>query len=116
MKLVGTAPTLPFSLETESAKSLQDRMTAGTLSSETLVKAYLTRIALTNAEGPALQAVRALNLDAIEEAKTLDRERATSGARGRCTASPCCSTTRSTSQGLPTTGGLDRAAEVDAAR
>ncbi len=38
MKLVGTAPTLPFSLETESAKSLQDRLTAGTLSSETLTR------------------------------------------------------------------------------
>ena len=80
MKLIGgAAPTLPFSLETESAKSLQARMTAGTLSAETLTKAYLARIALTNAEGPALQAVRALNTHAIEEAKTLDRERATSG-------------------------------------
>ena len=116
MKLVGTAPTLPFSLETESAKSLQDRMTAGTLSSETLVKAYLTRIALTNAEGPALQAVRSLNLDAIEEAKTLDRERATSGARGPLHGLPVLIDDTIDVQGLPTTGGLDRAAEVDAAR
>ena len=53
MKLVGSAaPDLGFSLETESVKSLQDRMTAGTLSAETLTKAYLARIALTNAEGP----------------------------------------------------------------
>ncbi|HEX6020972.1 MAG TPA: amidase family protein, partial [Solirubrobacter sp.] len=49
MKLVGEPVVLPFSLETESATSLQDRLTAGTLTSETLVKAYLTRIALTNA-------------------------------------------------------------------
>ena len=33
-------------------------MTAGTLTAETLTKAYLARIALTNAEGPAIQAVR----------------------------------------------------------
>src|SRR3954452_3096479 len=80
MKLIGGAvPTLPFSLETESVKSLQDRMTAGTLSAETLTKAYLARIAAPNAEGPALQAVRALNTHVIEDARLLDRERATSG-------------------------------------
>ena len=95
MKLIGgAAPTLPFSLETESAKSLQDRMTAGTLSAETLTKAYLARIALTNAEGPALQAVRALNT----QRDRARRRRSTASARraaraARCTASRCCSTT-----------------------
>ena len=78
MKLVGgAAPTLPFSLETESAKSLQDRMTAGTLTSETLIKAYLARIALTNAEGPALQAVR------VAEHATRSRRPRRSTASGR---------------------------------
>ena len=105
MKLVGAPVTLPFSLETESAKSLQDRLTAGTLTSETLVKAYLTRIALTNAEGPALQAVRSLNHDAIEEAKTLDRERATSGPRGPLHGLPVLIDDTIDVQGLPTTAG-----------
>src|ERR1051325_7149021 len=68
MKLVGTAPALPFSLETQSVKSLQAPLTAGTLTSETLTKAYLARIALANAEGPAIQAVRSLNTHAVEEA------------------------------------------------
>ena len=95
----------PFSLETESAKSLQDRMTAGTLSAETLTKAYLARIALTNAEGPALQAVRALNTHAIEEAKLLDRERATSGVRGPLHGIPVLLDDVIDAKGLPTTGG-----------
>ncbi|WP_053225669.1 amidase family protein [Solirubrobacter soli] len=106
MKLVGgAAPALDFSLETESATSLQARLTAGTLSSETLVKAYLARIALTNAEGPALQAVRALNTRAVEEAKTLDRERATSGSRGPLHGIPVLVDDVVDVFGLPTTGG-----------
>ncbi len=105
MKLVGTAPSLPFSLETESAKSLQARLTAGTLTSETLTKAYLARIALANAEGPAIQAVRDLNTHAVEEAKTLDAERATSGARGPLHGIPVLLDDVIDVHGMPTTGG-----------
>jgi Asp-tRNA(Asn)/Glu-tRNA(Gln) amidotransferase A subunit family amidase len=105
MKLVGDAPTLDFSLETESVASLQARLAAGTLTSETLVKAYLARIALTNAEGPALQAVRALNTHAVEEAKVLDRERATSGARGPLHGIPVLLDDVVDVFGMPTTGG-----------
>ena len=57
-------------------------MTAGSLSRETLTKAYLARIALTNAEGPSIQAVRELNPNAVDEAAALDAERASSGVRG----------------------------------
>jgi Asp-tRNA(Asn)/Glu-tRNA(Gln) amidotransferase A subunit family amidase len=106
MKLIGgAAPSLDFSLETESVQSLQDRLTAGTLTSETLVKAYLARIALTNAEGPALQAVRALNTRAVEEARTLDRERATSGPRGPLHGIPVLLDDIVDASGLPTTAG-----------
>jgi Asp-tRNA(Asn)/Glu-tRNA(Gln) amidotransferase A subunit family amidase len=62
-------------------------MTAGTLSAETLTKASLARIALTNAEGRAIQAVRDLNHNAVSDAKVLDAERASSVGVGRCTAS-----------------------------
>ncbi len=105
MKLVGTAPSLPFSLETESVASLQARLAAGTLTSETLTKAYLARIALANAEGPAIQAVRAINPQAIEEARTLDAERATSGARGPLHGIPVLLDDVIDVHGLPTTGG-----------
>ena len=106
IKLAGGTPTiLPFSLETESAKSLQARLTAGTLSSETLTKAYLSRIALTNAEGPALQAVRMINTDAVEQAKLMDRERASSGARGPLHGLPVLLDDTIDVRGLPTTAG-----------
>ena len=106
MALVGgAAPSLDFSLETESAKSLQARLTAGTLSSETLVKAYLARIARTNAEGPAIQAVRALNTNAVTEAKALDAERASSGARGPLHGIPVLVDDFIDVSGLPTTAG-----------
>jgi Asp-tRNA(Asn)/Glu-tRNA(Gln) amidotransferase A subunit family amidase len=76
MNMLGRAPKpLPFSLETESAQSLSARLAAGRLTSEDLVRAYLYRIALTNAEGPATQAVRSINTDAVEEARELDRKR-----------------------------------------
>ena len=105
MSLVGTAPTLPFSLEMESAQSLQARMTAGTLTAETLTKAYLARIALTNAEGPATQAVRDINTDAISQAATLDAERATSGPRGPLHGIPVLLDDSIDVLGLPTAAG-----------
>ena len=98
-------PVLPFSLETESVKSLQERMTAGTLSAETLTKAYLARIALANAEGPAIQAVRSVNRHALREAKTLDRERAATGARGPLHGIPVLLDDSIDVRGLETTAG-----------
>jgi amidase len=66
---------LPFSLETTSATSLQAMLAGGTLTSKELVKAELYRIALTNANGPSLQAVRNLNPNAIQEATASDQAR-----------------------------------------
>ncbi len=105
MEKVGTRPALGFSLETESAKDLQDRLVDGTLTSETLTKAYLARIALTNAEGPALQAVRAVNLGAIDEAKALDQERVTEGRRGPFHGLPVIVDDTIDVKGMPTTAG-----------
>jgi amidase len=66
---------LPFSLETTSASKLEQMMDEGTLTSEQLVKAELYRIALTNTDGPAVQAVRDLNPKALEEAIASDKAR-----------------------------------------
>jgi Asp-tRNA(Asn)/Glu-tRNA(Gln) amidotransferase A subunit family amidase len=66
-------PELPFTLEMESVESLQARMIAGTLTSRDLTKAYLIRIARTNAEGPAIQAVRTVQpLRALRVASRMD--------------------------------------------
>ena len=81
-------------------------MTAGTLSAETLTKAYLARIALTNAEGPALQAVRALNTRRGRRGEAA-RPRARDERRARPAARHpgAARRRRSTSHGLPTTAG-----------
>ncbi|MCW3039758.1 MAG: Asp-tRNAAsn/Glu-tRNAGln amidotransferase subunit, partial [Solirubrobacterales bacterium] len=68
-------PDLGFKLETATVAGLQSRMAAGTLTSVALTRAYLNRIALTNAQGPGLQAVRALNADALAAAKAADEAR-----------------------------------------
>ncbi|MCW3010432.1 MAG: hypothetical protein JWO90_836 [Solirubrobacterales bacterium] len=106
MQQVGTTPVeLPFALENATAKGLQDRMAAGTLSAERLTKAYLSRIALANADGPAIQAVRALNPGAVAQAKALDAERAEQGARGPLHGIPVLVSDQVDVAGLPTTGG-----------
>ena len=106
MKMLGGKQTvLPFSLEMESVASLESKMSHGALSAQTLVRAYLTRIALSNAEGPAIQAVRDLNPDAIAEAKALDKERATKGSRGPLMGIPVLLDDSIDAKGMPTTGG-----------
>ena len=106
MKLLGGTPprSLPFSLETESVQGLAARIDAGTLRIEDLVRAYLYRIALTNAEGPAIQAVRQVNPQAIAEAKELDRDRK-KRPRGPLYGIPVLLDDSIDVQGLPTTGG-----------
>jgi Asp-tRNA(Asn)/Glu-tRNA(Gln) amidotransferase A subunit family amidase len=95
---------LPFSLETESVGSLAARLAAGTLSSTDLVRAYLYRIALTNSEGPAIQAVRELNPHAIAAAKALDRARK-QRPRGPLYGIPVLLDDSIDADGMPTTGG-----------
>jgi amidase len=71
----GGRPVLPFSLETTSAATLESMMNEGTLSSKRLVRAELYRIALTNAQGPSIQAIRNINTNAVEEATASDKAR-----------------------------------------
>jgi Asp-tRNA(Asn)/Glu-tRNA(Gln) amidotransferase A subunit family amidase len=96
---------LPFPLETASAASLEAKMNAGKLTSEELVKAELTRIGLANAQGPAIQAVRALNASAIDDAMHSDRHRARHGARGPLEGIPVLIEDSMNAEGLATSGG-----------
>jgi amidase len=108
--LGGTAPApLPFSLETESAQSLGQRLQDGTLTATALTKAYLYRIALTNAEGPATQAVRSISTDVLKDAAAADKALAAARAEKR-TLDPLFGLPVLLSDGfdttsLPTTGG-----------
>jgi Asp-tRNA(Asn)/Glu-tRNA(Gln) amidotransferase A subunit family amidase len=105
MALAGAIPELPFDLETESVKELQERMTQGTLTSEALTRAYLARIAVANAAGPAIQAVRDLNTDAVAQAAALDAERQADGPRGPLHGIPVLLDDVIDAQGMATTGG-----------
>lgn len=68
-------PDLGINLETATISQLQKKMAAGAFTSVQLTKAYLNRIALTNAQGPGLQAVRALDPDALADAQAADDAR-----------------------------------------
>jgi Asp-tRNA(Asn)/Glu-tRNA(Gln) amidotransferase A subunit family amidase len=104
--MVASAPELPFSLETESVKGLQARMAAGTLTAQQLTRAYLARIAMTNAEGPATQAVRDVaGPSVLADAAKLDAERKKGKLRGPLHGIPVLLDDSIDALGLPTTGG-----------
>jgi len=71
-----------YDVAEKSIVQLQADMTAGRISSEQLVRDYLSRIDRLDRAGPTLQSVIAINPDAIAEARALDQERHASGARG----------------------------------
>lgn len=101
----GSVPELDFPLETTSATELQEMMEAGELTAAELTKAYLARIAVANAAGPAIQAVREINSAAVVQAEALDAERAGSGPRGPLHGIPVLLNDGIDAKGLPSTGG-----------
>jgi amidase len=96
---------LPFALETASAATLEEMMGAGTLTSEELVKAELYRIALTNAEGPGIEAVRDVNPNALKEAAESDRLRKQGKAGSPLAGIPVLVDDSIDVTGLPTSAG-----------
>jgi Asp-tRNA(Asn)/Glu-tRNA(Gln) amidotransferase A subunit family amidase len=83
MKMLGGTPkVLPFSLETTSATELETKLEEGTLTSEELVKAELYRAALTNDDGPSVQALRAVAPGAITAAIESDKRRRKGRSKG----------------------------------
>jgi len=65
-----------------SVADAQRRMTAGTLTSQALTRAYLERIAAIDDKGPQLNAVIDINPAALKEAEALDAERRAGRTRG----------------------------------
>jgi amidase len=105
-KLVGDGkPTLPFSLETTSVASLQEMLEAGTITSKQLVRATLYRIALTNDQGPSIQAIRNLNPNAVEEATVSDKQRHKGKAAGALAGIPVLVSDSIDDTGLATSAG-----------
>jgi Asp-tRNA(Asn)/Glu-tRNA(Gln) amidotransferase A subunit family amidase len=105
LNTIGSVPALGFSLETATIQDLQSRQSAGSLSAENLTKAYLARIARTNAEGPSLNAVRSVDPDALADARARDAERAQGNTRGPLHGIPLLVSDSFDVEGLPTTAG-----------
>ncbi len=71
-----------YSVDEKSIAQLQADLTSGAVTSEQIVQAYLNRIAEIDDAGHNLNAVLALNPNALEQARALDQERAAGHVRG----------------------------------
>src|SRR5262245_14236839 len=95
----------PLDLERLTVADIGTKMAAGQLTSVQLTRAYLNRIAATNARGPGLNAVRSLNPRALTDAALLDLERATGHVRGPLHGVPVLVKDNLDVAGMPTTAG-----------
>lgn len=88
------------------ARSAQQALAAGELSSEQLVKHYLAKIEQHNAQGPQLRAIIDINDDALTQARKLDQERAAGRLRSSLHGLPVVLKANiATADQLPTTAG-----------
>ena len=71
-----TQDFLPSPLLSKSLAELRDMLASGEVSSQKLTQAYIDRINAVDRAGPRVQAVLALNPDALEHAHILDEKRA----------------------------------------
>jgi amidase len=93
---------MAFDVAEADIPQLQQALAEGRVSSRQLVQAYLVRIAL---HQRALNAVASVNPRALEEADTLDRERAAGHLRGPLHGIPIALKDNIHTLHLPTTGG-----------
>src|SRR5262245_51553640 len=76
------APSATFDPTEKSIEQLQRAMESGQVTSRQLVDVYLARIAEYDQQGPALNAIKAVNPRAREAADALDAERVSRSTRG----------------------------------
>ena len=76
------APTKSFELLEVTIPDLQAAMAGGAVTSRDLVTMYLARIDAYDQKGPALNAISAINSQALAQADVLDAERRTRPIRG----------------------------------
>jgi len=98
-------PRPAFDVMEKTIAELQDAMTAGRVTSRELVAAYLARIDAYDRNGPKLNAMIALNPQALETADALDKERAAKGPRGPLHGIPIVVKDNFETADMPTTGG-----------
>src|ERR1700687_2676422 len=95
----------PIRIEEASLAQLQTAMASGALTSRAMTQHYLERIARYDKAGPKLNAFLLVNPRALDEADSLDRERAAKGARGPLHGIPVVVKDNMNTKDLPTTGG-----------
>lgn len=105
-----TAPP-PFDVLEKTIPELQAALEEGRVTSRQITAQYLARIAAYDDQGPALNAMIAVNGRALDEADALDRERAASGPRGPLHGIPVVVKDNFDVAGLPTTAGAIALAE-----
>ena len=95
----------PIDLDRTSIPALQQALTSRQITSQQLVSAYLRRIEQLNTRGPGLNAVRALNRHALDDARRSDRERREHRIRGPLHGIPVLIKDNIDLTGMPTTAG-----------
>lgn len=111
MALLAALPATPTQAEGSAepqnigVAALADAMAAGRTSSEKAVRAALARIAALDRKGARLNAVIALNPDALKDARTLDAERRAGHVRGPLHGVPILIKDNIETLGMPTTAG-----------
>jgi amidase len=105
--LASAAQAEPFFLEKATVPSINAAFDAGVLTSKTLVQLYLNRIAAYDAPGGLnLNAIIALNPNALAQAAALDLERSTTGPRSALHGIPILLKDNIDTSFLPTTAGF----------
>ncbi|GAC1308326.1 MAG: amidase [Vulcanimicrobiaceae bacterium] len=98
----------PYDVEERSIAALQADLARGRVTSETLVRAYLARIAALDASGPSLHSVIALDPHALADARARDRERGAGNVRGPLHGIPILIKDNiEAADGTPTTAGSE---------
>ncbi|MFU8859699.1 MAG: amidase [Cyclonatronaceae bacterium] len=92
-------------LEEITVDALQQGYAEGHFNTRQVVQAYLDRIEAIDRNGPALNAVRALNPDALQIADQLDRERSEGNLRGPLHGVPILLKDNIDTADMPTTAG-----------
>ena len=105
-----------FDLTAATIKNLNLAFDDGTLTSERLVDLYLARIAAYDKVGPKLNAVLALNINAVETARALDVERKVNGPRSLLHGTPRGLEGQHRYHGPPDHGRLHFVKRVDTSR
>jgi amidase len=94
-----------FDLTSASIADINAAFDAGKLTSEKLVQLYLKRIEAYDEKGPKINAVLALNAQALATARALDAERKRSGPRSPLHGIPVIAKDVFDTADMPTTGG-----------